>query len=128
MFATLGQCYKTFYHGYLLSFYGITAILMFYNTEWQYDHGMAVNYNGKKFYNNDPWCHEVRVNFGILTTVYIIQSILFHSANMLWQHLKVLRAYRRGIIIVGQYLWWRINTCVTMDKLKLTGRNLWPVL
>ncbi len=31
-----------------------TAILMFYNTEWQYNYGMAVNYCGKKFYNIGP--------------------------------------------------------------------------
>jgi hypothetical protein len=28
---------------------------MFYNTESRYDHGMAVNYRGKKFYNIGPW-------------------------------------------------------------------------
>ncbi len=32
-----------------------TIIIMFYNTEWQYDHGMVVNYRGKKFYNIGPW-------------------------------------------------------------------------
>ncbi len=31
-----------------------TAILMFYNAEWRYDHGMAVNYCGKKFYTIGP--------------------------------------------------------------------------
>jgi hypothetical protein len=54
MFATLDQCYKTFYHGYLLPFMVFTAILMSYNTECQYNHGMAVNYSGKKFYNIGP--------------------------------------------------------------------------
>ncbi len=29
----------------------ITKVMMFYNTEWWYDHGMVVNYPGKKFYN-----------------------------------------------------------------------------
>ncbi len=31
-----------------------TAIVMFYNTEWWYNHGMAVNYCGQKFYNIGP--------------------------------------------------------------------------
>jgi hypothetical protein len=31
-----------------------TVIIMFYNTEWQYDHGMAEKYSGKKFYNIGP--------------------------------------------------------------------------
>jgi hypothetical protein len=34
----------------------ITKIMLLYNTEWQYDHGMAVNYRGKKFYNIWPMC------------------------------------------------------------------------
>jgi hypothetical protein len=29
----------------------ITKVMLLYNTEWQYAHGMAVNYRGKKFYN-----------------------------------------------------------------------------
>ncbi len=45
-----------------------TAILMFYNTEWQCNHGMAMNYRGKKFYNIGP-----RVNVGIQTVVYILK-------------------------------------------------------
>ncbi len=28
--------------------------MLLYNTEWRYDHGMAVNYHGKKFYNIGP--------------------------------------------------------------------------
>ncbi len=28
--------------------------MLLYNTEWQYGHGMAVNYCGKKFYNIGP--------------------------------------------------------------------------
>ncbi len=29
--------------------------MLLYNTEWRYDHGMAVNYRGKKFYNIGLW-------------------------------------------------------------------------
>jgi hypothetical protein len=29
----------------------ITKIILLYNTEWRYDHGMAVNYCSKKFYD-----------------------------------------------------------------------------
>ncbi len=29
----------------------ITKVMLLYNTEWQYVHGMVVNYHGKKFYN-----------------------------------------------------------------------------
>ncbi len=59
------------YCSYLLSFQGkfnvinvpmviychstiITKVMLLYNTEWWYDHGMAVNYCGKKFYNIWP--------------------------------------------------------------------------
>ncbi len=35
----------------------ITKVILIYNTEWWYDHGMAVNYCGKKFYNIKPWPH-----------------------------------------------------------------------
>jgi hypothetical protein len=31
-----------------------TAMLMFYNTEWRYDHGIAINYRGKKFITLGP--------------------------------------------------------------------------
>jgi hypothetical protein len=32
----------------------ITEVMLLYNTEGQYDHGMAVNYCSKKFYNTRP--------------------------------------------------------------------------
>ncbi len=34
----------------------ITKVILLYNTEWLYDHGMAVNYCSKKFCNIGPWC------------------------------------------------------------------------
>jgi hypothetical protein len=37
--------------------------MLLYNTEWQYDHGMAVNYCGKKFYNIGPWSFQVSPMF-----------------------------------------------------------------
>ncbi len=37
----------------------ITKVMLLYNTEWQYDHGMAVNYHSKKFYNTGPWLHNL---------------------------------------------------------------------
>jgi hypothetical protein len=37
----------------LLPFH-ITRVMLLYNTEWQYDHGMAVNYCSKKFHNTEP--------------------------------------------------------------------------
>ncbi len=54
MFTTLGQCYKTFYQGYLLPFYGIDCINNVFNTGWQQYHGMTVNYHVKKFNNIGP--------------------------------------------------------------------------
>jgi len=33
----------------------ITKVMLLYNTEWQYDHEMAVNYRSKKFYSIGPW-------------------------------------------------------------------------
>jgi hypothetical protein len=41
----------------------ITKVMLLYNTEWQYDHGMAVNYHSKKFYNIGPW---LQLNFTYL--------------------------------------------------------------
>jgi len=32
----------------------ITKVMLLYNTELRYDHGMVVNYHGKKFYNIGP--------------------------------------------------------------------------
>jgi hypothetical protein len=32
----------------------ITKVMLLYNTEWWYDHGLVVNYCGKKFYNIEP--------------------------------------------------------------------------
>ena len=32
----------------------ITNVMLLYNTEWQYDHRMAVNYHGTKFYFIGP--------------------------------------------------------------------------
>ena len=29
----------------------ITKVMLLYNTDQQYDHGMVVNYRGKKFHN-----------------------------------------------------------------------------
>ncbi len=33
-----------------------TTIILFYNTEWQQNHGMAMNYHSIKFYNIGPRC------------------------------------------------------------------------
>jgi hypothetical protein len=33
----------------------ITKVMLLYNTEWQYDNGMAVYYCGKKFNNIGIW-------------------------------------------------------------------------
>jgi hypothetical protein len=41
----------------------ITKAMLLYNTEWQYDHGMAVNYCSKKFYNVGPWCQNLAADF-----------------------------------------------------------------
>ncbi len=34
----------------------IAKVMLLYNTERQYDHGMTVNYHGKEFYNIGSWC------------------------------------------------------------------------
>ncbi len=33
----------------------IAKVMLLYNTEWRYDHVMAVNYRSKKFYNLELW-------------------------------------------------------------------------
>ncbi len=80
MFATLGQCYKTVYKGYLLPFYGISCDN---NTGWQQYHGMAVNYHGKKFYNIGPRClfhkHFKFVTYCRTKISYTVQSICTYS-------------------------------------------------
>jgi hypothetical protein len=45
----------------------ITKAMLLYNTEWQYDHGMAVTYCGKKFNNNGSW---LQLNFTYLMKSY----------------------------------------------------------
>ncbi len=41
----------------------ITKVMLVYNTEWQYNHGMAVNYSSKKFYNIESKAHlQTHVN------------------------------------------------------------------
>jgi hypothetical protein len=57
------QCIKTFYQGYLLPFYGIYCNTNVFNTERQHNHGMEVNYCGKKFYNIGPWCQYYKKYF-----------------------------------------------------------------
>ncbi len=49
------QCNKTFYCSNLLPFHGNTTILCQKDVYLGYNHGMAVNYQGKKFYNIDQW-------------------------------------------------------------------------
>ncbi len=44
----------------------ITKVILHYNTEWQYDHGMEVNYCRKKIYNNGPWFLTVYFNLTAL--------------------------------------------------------------
>ncbi len=34
-------------------------VMLLYNTELQYDHEMAVNYCGNKFYNIGPWLTQL---------------------------------------------------------------------
>jgi hypothetical protein len=51
---TLGQCYKTFYHGNLLPLRGF-AIILCYKTLIKQNR-MAVNNPDKKFYNTSPRC------------------------------------------------------------------------
>ncbi len=59
----------------------ITKVMLFYNTEWQYDHGMAINYCGKKFYNIGPRAEfsilEVAIcrlrNFGVISKTAWLQ-------------------------------------------------------
>ncbi len=49
MFATVGQCYKSFYHGNLLPLYGNYSGNIFLQ------HRVAVNYHCEKCYNIGPW-------------------------------------------------------------------------
>jgi hypothetical protein len=39
----------------------ITKVMLLYNTEWWYDHGMVVNYHGKKFITLGTKC--IRLGF-----------------------------------------------------------------
>ena len=55
----------------------ITKVIWLYNIEWQYYHGMAVNYRGKKFYNIGPW------------NIQIVYLDMENNFSLVW------------------YLWWR---------------------
>jgi hypothetical protein len=37
----------------------ITKVMVLYNAERQYDHGIAINYCGIKFYNIGPWWQHI---------------------------------------------------------------------
>jgi hypothetical protein len=42
----------------------ITKVMLRYKTEGWYDHGMAVNYRSKKFYNIGPWPNVAKLFYG----------------------------------------------------------------
>jgi hypothetical protein len=46
--------------------------MLLYNTEWLYDHGMAVNYHGKKFYKHSAQVAGCAVN---------LINVLNHNEN-----------------------------------------------
>jgi len=116
-----------------------TAILMFYNTEWRYDHGMAVNYHSKKFYNIGPrrillLCHPARTR-GWLRPLRKRQrqkrprwSCQSRKTSKLWINLTQMPVWfwlswrllllpgnpRLGWAVCG--LWWRCQTGSTTGR------------
>jgi hypothetical protein len=44
----------------------IAKVMLLYNTDWQYGHGMVVNYRGKKFYNIGPCINVIKL-FSFIT-------------------------------------------------------------
>ena len=57
--------------------YNTAKVKLLFNTEWQYDHGMAVNYRGKKFYNMDSRLMTFSVPAIIAGVAYYLKDILF---------------------------------------------------
>jgi hypothetical protein len=75
------------------------AILMFYNTEEWYDHRMAVNYHGIKFYNIGPMWHCYK-------TFYRSNLPPFHG-NIIILCYKVILPWK--LLWNGSKLPWYIN-------------------
>ncbi len=59
--------------------------MLLYNAEWWYDHGMSVNYGGKKFHNIGTWgqCYKTNtaVNHGSNKTLLFLG--LKYCSNLL---------------------------------------------
>ncbi len=63
----------------------ISKVMLLYNKEWWYDHGMAVNYHGKKFYNIGSRCqfplkwHHLRPQ-----RLHLSQNLRPYAKKVLW--------------------------------------------
>ncbi len=63
----------------------ITEVILLNNTEWEYDHEMAVNYCGKKFYNNGPWTQYYKTIIYCQSTVkpsFCVKKQNYHGNNL----------------------------------------------
>ncbi len=72
----------------------ITKVMLLYNTEWQYDHGMVVNYCGKKFYNIGPRREIMAKEQSCFCLISFGSMEMFHPVNGL-----VITRYRWLILI-----------------------------
>jgi hypothetical protein len=103
----------------------ITKVMLFYNTEWQYDYWMVVNYCGKKFYNIGP------------NVIKLFTAVIYNVRNKLV--FVPCKLFRPGLMFAGkagvylsafQVLYSRLVSwpCPTNNKLGwkcLTGQTLY---
>jgi hypothetical protein len=54
----------------------ITEVMLLYNTEWWYYHGMVVNYRGKKSYNIGPLDQYYKLFTAVITPLAAYFSMI----------------------------------------------------
>ncbi len=104
----------------------ITKDMLLYNTEWWYDHGMAVNFHWKKLYNTGPWLNRMktvgRKSLKLYSIFIFFESKFFWKENLsrwsfCWKTLRC-SLFRYFMLSMGQSReYWRGKYHCTVDLL-----------
>jgi hypothetical protein len=76
----------------------ITKAMLLYNTEWRYDHGMVVNYHGKKFYNIGPWANLIKLLFMAIIYKYTQYAKGFVPGKLFYSPMFVGKSSRKLLV------------------------------
>ncbi len=68
----------------------INKVIWLYNTEWWFDHGMAVYYESKKFYNIGP---DLYIKFIFKVGLILVQCSILEKLNSMF----IENLFKRGI-------------------------------